>query len=322
MNSKLRQIVYECLLEAITNKIVDENRVVTFGGQTYPKFGYCIFLAGNGGSGKGYVWRNLMPIDGKVINVDDFKKMYVDMHNGKININGKEETYDPHNPEHVKNVHYAVRDKGWKQKTIDNSFNNETHISSRLPNIIFDMVGKNPDEIMDLCMDAQELGYNTMLVWVITTRHQALLRNLSRDRQIPDSVLHNAANELSDNMPRFLKSPLSVEYLDDAWLVFNSTETLDGNDLQGDDVKTAAVHLKATNGGFKMDNETEQRLNRYLGKNEINPDNPQTYMTSKEIADKYGKPKYKMNKSNGKEEFDGYSFDRNQFDKTSTLYRD
>lgn len=322
MQNRINKIIQECLFDVIKNKLIQENRVVTFGNRTYPKFGWCVFLAGNGGSGKGFVLRNLMPIDGRVINVDDFKKMYVQMNNGKIDIDGNNVEYDPHNPIHVNKVHQEVSKKKWKDKSISNAFNVDVHNSvQRLPNIIFDMVGKNPDEIMDLCLDAHDLGYQTMLVWVVTTRHQALLRNLSRDRQIPDVILHKAANALSDNMPKFLDNPLSVEHLDDAWIVFNSTETLDGNDLQGDDTKQAAVKLEATNGGFTMSEETKQRLLRYLGKNETNPSNPEVYMSSREIADKYGKPKYKFNPKTEQDEFNGYSFDRSQFDKNSTLYR-
>lgn len=312
----LHNIIHESL-----NKILNENSVVTFNGEVYPNFGWCIFLAGNGGSGKGFVLKNLMPIDGRVINVDDFKEKYAKMFNG-IYINGKMVDYDSHNPEHVKAAHIAVRNKGWKHKTISNAFNDNVHDnSSRLPNIIFDMVGKEPSEIIDLSNKAKKLGYKTMLVWVVTTRHHALLRNLERPRQIPDEVLHTAANELSNNMPKFLGSQKASICLNDAWLVFNSTENIDGNDLVGDLAKTAAVRLNRGENGFDMDEKTKNRLMRYLGKNEENPKNPTTYMSSREIASNYGKPKYRMNNNTKKNEFMGYDFDRSQFTKDSNLFR-
>lgn len=282
---QFRQIVKESV-RRIVESIIDENRVITFDGKTYPNFGWCVVLSGHGGSGKGFALEKSIPIDGKIINVDHFKKMWVKM-NGGLAPNG--EPYDEGNPKHVSDVHYKVRELGWKKKTISNIEKEEAHNPEMLPNIIFDMTGVHPAESMkDTAKKAKELGYNTILIWVIANRSEALLRNSNRSRHVGDIFLHQHANSLVEEMPEFLKSNLATEYFDDAWLLFNSTETVKRSDLEGDERKTAAVKLERTNSGFIIDNETEERMKRYFGKMERNPINPQDYLTSQEIADKYG----------------------------------
>lgn len=53
---------------------LDENKMVTFNNEMYPKFGWCVFLVGGPGSGKGSVYKQLVPIDGQYMNVDDLKE--------------------------------------------------------------------------------------------------------------------------------------------------------------------------------------------------------------------------------------------------------
>lgn len=51
-----------------------EDKVVKFGGQTFPKFGWCVILMGGGGSGKGTAFNSLIPIEGAYLNVDNLKE--------------------------------------------------------------------------------------------------------------------------------------------------------------------------------------------------------------------------------------------------------
>jgi hypothetical protein len=53
---------------------LNEDKVVKFGGQVFPKFGWCIILMGGGGSGKGTAFNSLIPIEGAYLNVDDLKE--------------------------------------------------------------------------------------------------------------------------------------------------------------------------------------------------------------------------------------------------------
>ena len=279
---------------------MQENRVVTFNGTTYPNFGWCVIFAGAGASGKGFVRRNLLPIDGKVINVDDFKPYFAKM---------RGIDYDPTNPEHTNFVHAGVKNARWKEKVTANVLDPNTHSPERLPNLIFDMTGRDPNNtVVDVAADAREAGYKVMLVWVIANRHEALLRNLQRDRRVPDKVLHTAHNSLATEMPQFLKGDYAGRYLDDAWLVFNSTEGIERSDLEGNEKKTAAVRLERSGNSFVFPSDVEARLQRYLVQVETSPSNPETYLSSDEIAGRYGTPN-----SHG-----GYTIDRKA---TPNFYR-
>jgi hypothetical protein len=46
-------------------------KLITFGGQAYPKFGNIIIMAGGAGSGKGFVLGTLVGAEGKVFDVDE-----------------------------------------------------------------------------------------------------------------------------------------------------------------------------------------------------------------------------------------------------------
>lgn len=53
---------------------LNEDKVVKFDGQTFPKFGWAVILMGGGGSGKSTVFERLIPIEGKYMNTDMLKE--------------------------------------------------------------------------------------------------------------------------------------------------------------------------------------------------------------------------------------------------------
>lgn len=304
-SEKINRLLNECI-SVLREKgyIVQEDKYVTFGKQSYPDYGWCIILGGSGGSGKGYILKHQLLINGKVINVDHWKEKYAEMHGID---------YDSHNPEQVNAIHQAISQKNWKGKIRSNLFNPEAHpTKDSLPNIIFDMTAKHPyDDVFDLAEEAQEVGYKTMLVWVVATRSESILRNLHRDRRVPDKILHDTYNSLMREMPKFLQSMYATECLDDAWIVFSSYTDISRSDLQGDETHTAAVQLKPTSNGFFIDKNTMERLTHYLGKEEATPDNPSTFLSSDEVAAKYG-----TKNSEG-----GYDFDRSKLNPKQGFYR-
>lgn len=299
----IKKLVNEAIKEYL-----NEKRVITFDERVYPKFGWCVILAGGGGSGKGYVNSHNLPIDGKVINVDDFKKLYARM---------KKIEYNSHNPEDVARLHKMVSQADIKGMYTDNIFNTDAHNMERLPNVIFDMTGRDPEyNVTYIARYAKEIGYKTCIVWAVANRHEALLRNLRRSRTVPDNIIHSIHNNLATNMPPFLESKTAVEYLDDAWIIFSSSDNLTQSDITGDAAKDIAIHLDKNGNGFIIPNDTLERINKYVGKLEKNPLHPETYLSSKEIADKYGTLRTDKNGNPN-----GYDFNRNQFNKNSTFYR-
>lgn len=302
------------ILKEEIRKLINERKIITFNNDTYPNFGWCVILAGGGGSGKGYALNHNIPIDGKVINVDDFKSLYIKMKQD-LEIDG--EKYNSLNPQHVAYVHKQVSDNKYKDKYINNLLNKDAHQEERLPNIILDMTGKNPKyTVLKIAEKAKNVGYKICLVWVVANRHEAILRNLMRSRRIPDNVLHKIHNSLAETMPPFLRDSNTPKVINDAWLLFNSTENIEQSDLSGDEAKNCAIKLKTSPNGFIIDNDTNERLLRYLGKQEEDYNNLKTYLSSDEIINKYGKPRYDKNGN-----FNGYNFDRTQFKGNKNFYK-
>ena len=60
-------------MKLLNEAILKENKVVTFDGQTYPKFGWCIIMGGGSGVGKSTNIEKLLPINGKKFDVDEIK---------------------------------------------------------------------------------------------------------------------------------------------------------------------------------------------------------------------------------------------------------
>ena len=281
MTPTTNHILREAVAKA-ASLIVSENRAVTFNGRTYPRFGWTVILAGGGGSGKGFQLNRTIPIDGKVINVDDYKAFFARMRGIDM---------DAADPEQMNMIHMGVKRAGWKQKATDNILSPETHSPDRLPNVIFDMTGRDPSNtVVDVAAQAKDSGYQVMLIWIVANRSEALLRNLQRPRHVPDRVLHQAHNSLHDDMPPFLRSRYAGMYLDDAWVIYGSLPDISASDITGEDAKHIAVRLNRKGEGFDVPADVERRIYGIMGRNEANPLEPETYLTSTEIADRYGTP--------------------------------
>ena len=78
----------DIIIESYAPKNMDE-KLITFGGKAYPKFGQIVILAGGAGSGKGFVKKKLMGIDGLTFDVDRLKELV--MLSSKYNSKIKEE---------------------------------------------------------------------------------------------------------------------------------------------------------------------------------------------------------------------------------------
>ena len=50
-------------------------KLITFGGKAYPKYGHIVLMAGGAGSGKGFILSNLVGVEGKVFDVDELKTL-------------------------------------------------------------------------------------------------------------------------------------------------------------------------------------------------------------------------------------------------------
>ena len=197
-------------------------KLITFGGKAYPKFGNIVVMAGGAGSGKGFVLSNLVGLEGKVFDVDELKtlasktpviqkrikdEMGVDLADLASNLK---------NPENVGKLHAIMGDYLKLDKRKEKAFYTSilTAPADRKPNIIFDMTFKELRKLEKVARDAEMLGYekkNIHIVWVVNDIEVAKAQNLKRSRTVPTEILVNthrgAANTMGDiiNMGKELK---------------------------------------------------------------------------------------------------------------------
>lgn len=127
----------------------------------------------------------------------DFKSFDVDELKRKINKSIKnadspfrkyvdKDDYDFSNPDDVSALHGIVKKGDWNDKLQQNVFMDNNY----LPNVLFDVTGDDPNKLIKNAKTTKKLGYNTALVWVVTNREEAMVRNVLRDRTVGDAIFH------------------------------------------------------------------------------------------------------------------------------------
>lgn len=229
---------------------IDEASQITFDGEMFPKFGQCIVMAGGAGSGKGYVIENHIAINADILDVDELKKTYIKIQKSKDIPDSQQEkkstqllnrirtnnpiianddhNYDLKNSDDVSLLHQKVsKELNWKNRTYQKFYQAAKSANpERLPNIIFDITGKDLDQLKTVTEIPKELGYKITLVWVVTNREEAIIRNNSRDRTVSRQAFHDTHNGVNATLKQVLRNPILPKYYDSFWLVFNSGETI------------------------------------------------------------------------------------------------
>lgn len=185
-------------------KILNEDRVVKFGGQVYPEDGWCMILAGGPGSGKSTARKNLIPIEGKIFDADELS-MYLHKHfkpqtNYQKKFGGKYRGIDPRddgftdddmrmsNPKYVSYLHNKRKSTGLKDLKWNSMFTDAQN-GERLVNIIFDTTGDDQSKIDNIVRMAKSVGYKTSLVYIFTDIDSQLRNNRSRERVMDDDLV-------------------------------------------------------------------------------------------------------------------------------------
>lgn len=179
-------------------------KLITFGGKAYPKFGNVVILAGGGGSGKGFIQSQLMGIQGKTFDVDALKSLAVKSE--KIAQRVKKELGVDlsqfkvkgalKNPETVSLLHGIIGDELKLPDKEKRAFFSSimTADPERKPNVIFDVTLKSLQKFDNLISNVTRLGYdkkNIHLVWIINDIEIALKQNAERDRFVKPEILIN-----------------------------------------------------------------------------------------------------------------------------------
>lgn len=127
------------------------------------KFGNVVILAGGAGSGKGFVLKNLLDIQGKVFDVDRLKELALT--NDYIQSVVKKEQgidiskLDLKNPKDVSTLHGAIDKAGLDKKVKSTMFDSIVMAHpDRKPNLIFDVTLKSPDKLGKISEQVKSLG--------------------------------------------------------------------------------------------------------------------------------------------------------------------
>ena len=214
---------------------LDEDKVVKFGGQTYPKFGWCVILCGGPGSGKS---STDVPINARTYNVDDIKVIMTGKDMEKTTINRSEldgntmtlgdgrvmslddipEPYNYSNKDFVGRLHTTLRplSKKVKQSVFDSSANSDP---SRLPNVVFDITGSDYTDFVQIVDAMKPMGYKIAIVWILTTPTLALKLNSKRSRQIDRLLLLKLHRDVFNTLEDIYTDRDMLESVDDIWVV-------------------------------------------------------------------------------------------------------
>ena len=197
-------------------------KLITFGGKAYPKYGNIVVMAGGAGSGKGFVLSNLVGLEGKVFDVDELKTLASKTPAIKrrvakeLGVDIEKLAQNLKNPENVGKLHQIMGDYLNLDKRKEKSFYTSvlSAPADRKPSIIFDMTFKELRKLEKVARDAEALGYdkrNIHIVWVVNDIEVAKQQNAKRARTVPSEILINthrgAANTMGDiiNMGNKLK---------------------------------------------------------------------------------------------------------------------
>lgn len=221
-------------------ELLNEKLVIFRGKRS--KYGRVVFLAGGGGSGKGFAMANFLDISSatdKIRDVDYWKDAFLRL--DKITQRYPEiRGLDMRNENDVFKLHQFVKSKGIKEKTLDLLLGDLS--GKNLPNLVFDVTLKDRSDIESVLPRLLQVGYKPSdihLVWVLTSFSAAVINNLDpkRGRIVPEKVLldthEGAARTMWDILTGHIPNGLGGEI----WVINNNRENTiklkdkDGNDL-------------------------------------------------------------------------------------------
>lgn len=222
---------------------LEENKTVSFNGEMNPKFNWCVIMLGGPGSGKSTHYKNLLNIDAKYYNTDDFKSILLNTSefNGNVmtlptgeeidlDVLGIEPPYNLSNPKFVSLLHSKTKPLANKyKKSVYDMGKNAPN--NRLPNIAFDICGSDIKDIYEIVDNVSSLGYRIAVVWVITGIEEAIRRADSRERKSAHSLLLCKHNDVYHTMSIFVQDKELLRHIDEFWCILDDyTFNLDDRD--------------------------------------------------------------------------------------------
>lgn len=227
----------EVIADHIREEYVEEQydvlleKLITFGGKAYPKFGNIVIMAGGAGSGKGFIKDNLVGLEGRVFDVDELKTLASKTPvirkrvKDEFGVDLEKLAGDLKNPENVSKLHEIIGDAMNLPDRRMQAFYTSvlTAADDRKPNIIFDVTLKDLRKLQNITRQVGSIGYakeNIHIVWVVNDIEVAKAQNAKRDRQVPVEILVNTHRGASQTMGDILNLGKGLAKYMDGDIVF------------------------------------------------------------------------------------------------------
>lgn len=190
--------IKESILEKMITEGVDDPGILK-----------CVFMAGGPGSGKSYTAMEIFGIDKrlktsvsatglKTVNSDSAFETLLRKNGIDPRDLAKIEKEDPELWDKITKDPGSIRTQAKKLTQTQKSF----YEAGRL-GMIIDGTGHEYGKIEKLKKHAEELGYDTYMVFVNTSLEVARERNLKRDRVLPDNLLTKSWQDVQNNLGKF-----------------------------------------------------------------------------------------------------------------------
>jgi hypothetical protein len=231
-----------------------DEKLITFGKKAYPKFNQVVIMAGGGGSGKGFIQKNLLGIEGIVLDVDAVKELAMRSTELSAKIfkeTGKDITkFDLRTPADVSTLHHLLSDQFGTTKKMNNKVFNSvlSADADRKPNLIFDITLKDMEKLVGIVKQIKALGYdmlNVHIVWVMNDVNIALQQNKDRSRVVPEEILISTHEGASMSFKKLLAMGEGARAWADGdwWIAFNKA----GVDVTLDKSKNGGSYVLDSN---------------------------------------------------------------------------
>jgi len=206
-------------------------KLITFAGRAYPKFGNVIIMAGGAGSGKGFVKDKLVGAEGFTFDVDALKTLsartpaLIKKVKDETGVDMTKLSADMRNPDNVSKMHEIIGDYlNLDDKRMKAFYTSVlTAPESRKPNIIFDVTLKDLRKLQNITNQVKNLGYDPKLihiVWVVNDIEVAKKQNTMRDRMVPVEILINTHRGAAQTMGDIINMGSGISKYMDGDIVF------------------------------------------------------------------------------------------------------
>jgi len=229
MQSFISYLTEERILSETAEALLE--KLITFGGQAYPKFGNIVIMAGGAGSGKGFVLSNLVGVEGKVLDVDALKTMAAKAPliqkriKAEMGVDIADLASKLKDPDNVSKMHEIIGDYLKLDKRVNKTLYRGIIAAApdRKPNVIFDVTLKDLQKLQNITRQVSQLGYkkeNIHIVWVVNDIEVAKKQNLARSRTVPTEILINTHRGAANTMGDIINMGKSLQKYMDGDIVF------------------------------------------------------------------------------------------------------